>query len=177
MGHAKASESAISLNRRLNIYGLRCRSARASISAYTTIRRDLQETEHVPAKHRRMPMRRDPLRNRRRPRLHPALPLLRLPAAKRRGARPRRPHAQRRVPHPPGHAAAIRHVARQRQRDRPRLLRRLRHAALCAGCDPPGSGWSSSLHPGRSELVPPSGRHLYAQRAAQGSRRNRCAEI
>ncbi len=37
----------------------------------------------------------------------------------------------------------------------PRLLRRLRQpAALRAGCDPPGSGQSPSLRPGRSKLVP-----------------------
>ena len=55
---------------------------------------------------------------------------------------------------------------RARPGDASRVLRRLRHAALCAGCDPPGSGWSSSLHPGRSELVPARGRHLHAERAA-----------
>ena len=71
------------------------------------------------------------------PRLHPALPLSRLPEAERRGACSRGPRAQRGVPHSPGHAEAIRHEGRQRQRDRPRLLRRLRHTALCAGCDPP----------------------------------------
>ena len=69
-----------------------------------------QEAEYVPAKNRRMPVWRDPLRNCRRPRLHPALPLSRLPAAKRRGAYPRCARAQRAGPHPSGHAQAIRHV-------------------------------------------------------------------
>ena len=69
-----------------------------------------QEAEYVPAKNRRMPVWRDPLRNCRRPRLLPALPLSRLPAAKRRGAYPRCARAQRAGPHPSGHAQAIRHV-------------------------------------------------------------------
>jgi hypothetical protein len=63
------------------------------------------------------------------------VPLSRLPAAERRAARRSGAHAVGRIPHHAGLAEALRRQGRFRQRHHPRLLRRLRHAALRAGLD------------------------------------------
>jgi hypothetical protein len=57
-----------------------------------------REIYRVRSQNRRLPLWRNPLRNRGRTRLQPALPLPRLPTPERCSARPRRSRPQRRVP-------------------------------------------------------------------------------